>query len=71
METPTNPTMKIIDIVAMGKIAKSNNILLGVDNTFATPYLQTPLDLGADIVMHSATKYLGGHSDAVMGSLNS
>ena len=68
-ETPTNPTMKIIDIVALGKIAKSNNILLAVDNTFATPYLQTPLDLGADIVMHSATKYLGGHSDAVMGVL--
>ena len=68
-ETPTNPTMKIIDIVALGKIAKSNNILLAVDNTFATPYLQTPLDLGADIVMHSATKYLGGHSDAVMGLL--
>ena len=68
-ETPTNPTMKIIDIVALGKIAKSNNILLAVDNTFATPYLQTPLDLGADIVMHSATKYLGGHSDTVMGVL--
>ena len=68
-ETPTNPTMKIIDIVALGEIAKSNNILLAVDNTFATPYLQTPLDLGADIVIHSATKYLGGHSDAVMGLL--
>ncbi len=69
VETPTNPTMKIIDIVAMGKIAKANNVLLAVDNTFATPYLQTPLDLGADIVMHSATKYLGGHSDVVMGVL--
>ena len=69
VETPTNPTMKVIDIIALGKIAKSNNILLAVDNTFATPYLQTPLDLGADIVMHSATKYLGGHSDAVMGIL--
>ena len=69
VETPTNPTMKIIDILALGKIAKSNNVLLAVDNTFATPYLQTPLDLGADIVMHSATKYLGGHSDAVMGIL--
>ena len=69
VETPTNPTMKIIDIVAMGKLAKANNVLLAVDNTFATPYLQTPLDLGADIVMHSATKYLGGHSDVVMGVL--
>lgn len=69
VETPTNPTMQIIDIKAMGEIAKSNNILLAVDNTFATPYLQTPLDLGADIIMHSATKYLGGHSDVVMGVL--
>lgn len=69
LETPTNPTMKIIDIQAMSLIAKSNNIMLAVDNTFATPYLQTPLDLGADIVMHSATKYLGGHSDLVMGVL--
>lgn len=69
VETPTNPTMKIIDIKAMSTIAKANNILLAVDNTFATPYLQTPLDLGADIVMHSATKYLGGHSDVVMGIL--
>ena len=69
VETPTNPTMKIIDIVAMGKLAKVNNILLAVDNTFATPYLQNPLDLGAHIVMHSATKYLGGHSDVVMGVL--
>ncbi len=69
VETPTNPTMKIIDIKAMSKVAKSNNLLLAVDNTFATPYLQTPLDLGADIIMHSATKYLGGHSDVVMGIL--
>jgi len=69
VETPTNPTMKIIDIIAMGKLAKANNVLLAVDNTFATPYLQNPLDLGADIVMHSATKYLGGHSDVVMGVL--
>ena len=69
VETPTNPTMKIIDIVAMGKLAENNNILLAVDNTFATPYLQNPLDLGAHIVMHSATKYLGGHSDVVMGVL--
>ncbi|WP_298497457.1 cystathionine gamma-synthase [uncultured Algibacter sp.] len=69
VETPTNPMMNIIDIKAVSKIAKSNNILLAVDNTFATPYLQQPLDLGADIVMHSATKYLGGHSDVVMGAL--
>ena len=61
--------MNIIDIEAVSKIAKEHNILLAVDNTFATPYLQTPLDLGADIVMHSATKYLGGHSDVVMGAL--
>ena len=69
VETPTNPMMNIIDIVATSKIAKKHNIPLAVDNTFATPYLQTPLDLGADIVMHSATKYLGGHSDVVMGAL--
>lgn len=69
VETPTNPMMNIIDIKACAKIANSNNILLAVDNTFATPYLQRPLDLGADIVMHSATKYLGGHSDVVMGAL--
>ncbi|WP_299112376.1 cystathionine gamma-synthase [uncultured Winogradskyella sp.] len=69
VETPTNPMMNIIDIVAISKIAKKHNVLLAVDNTFATPYLQRPLDLGADIVMHSATKYLGGHSDVVMGAL--
>ncbi len=69
VETPTNPMMNIIDIEAVAKIAKSNHTLLAVDNTFATPYLQTPLDLGADIVMHSVTKYLGGHSDVVMGAL--
>ena len=69
VETPTNPTMKIIDIAAMSDLAKKHNVLLAVDNTFATPYLQTPLDLGADIVMHSATKYLGGHSDVVMGAI--
>ena len=69
VETPTNPMMNIIDVKAVCNIAKSNNILVGVDNTFATPYLQTPLDLGADIVMHSVTKYLGGHSDVVMGAL--
>jgi cystathionine beta-lyase len=69
VETPTNPMMNIIDIQATSKIAKKHNILLGVDNTFATPYLQQPLDLGANIVMHSATKYLGGHSDVIMGAL--
>jgi cystathionine beta-lyase len=69
VETPTNPTLNIIDIVAMSQIAKKAGAMLGVDNTFATPYLQNPLDLGADIVMHSATKYLGGHSDVVMGAL--
>ncbi|MDT0650874.1 cystathionine gamma-synthase [Autumnicola edwardsiae] len=69
VETPTNPMMNIIDIQAVSKIAKKHKLLLGVDNTFATPYLQQPLDLGADLVMHSATKYLGGHSDVVMGSL--
>ncbi|WP_263649866.1 cystathionine gamma-synthase [Rasiella rasia] len=69
VETPTNPMMNIIDIKAAAAIAKKHDILLAVDNTFATPYLQQPLDLGADIVMHSATKYLGGHSDVVMGAL--
>ena len=69
VETPTNPMLNIIDIVAIAKIAKQHNVLLAVDNTFATPYLQQPLELGADIVMHSATKYLGGHSDLVMGAL--
>jgi cystathionine gamma-lyase len=69
LETPTNPTMQIIDIAAVAAIAKKGNILLGVDNTFASPYLQNPLALGADIVMHSVTKYLGGHSDVVMGAL--
>jgi cystathionine gamma-lyase len=68
-ETPTNPTMQIIDIEAVANIAKANNILLVADNTFASPYLQNPLDLGADIVMHSVTKYLGGHSDVIMGAL--
>jgi cystathionine beta-lyase/cystathionine gamma-synthase len=69
VETPTNPMMNIIDIEAASTVAKKHKILLAVDNTFATPYLQNPLDLGADIVMHSATKYLGGHSDVVMGAL--
>lgn len=68
-ETPTNPTLKIVDIEAVSKIAKDNNLTLCIDNTFASPYLQNPLDMGADIVMHSATKYLGGHSDVVMGAL--
>jgi cystathionine beta-lyase/cystathionine gamma-synthase len=69
VETPTNPMMNIIDVEATAKIAKEVGVLLAVDNTFATPYLQNPLDQGADIVMHSATKYLGGHSDVVMGAL--
>ena len=69
IETPSNPMMNIIDIEAMVSIAKGNKIMVCVDNTFATPYLQNPLDLGADVVMHSVTKYLGGHSDVVMGAL--
>ena len=69
IETPTNPMLNVIDIKVMVSIAKKHSILLAVDNTFATPYLQQPLDMGADIVMHSATKYLGGHSDVVMGAL--
>lgn len=69
VETPTNPMMNIIDIKAVSVIAKKHHLMLAVDNTFATPYLQRPLDLGADIVMHSVTKYLGGHSDLIMGGL--
>jgi cystathionine beta-lyase/cystathionine gamma-synthase len=69
VETPTNPMMNIVDIAEMARIAKKSGAWLAVDNTFATPYLQTPIDLGADIVMHSVTKYLGGHSDVVMGAL--
>jgi len=69
VETPTNPMMNVIDIKAVSQLAKKHNILFAVDNTFATPYLQQPLDMGADIVMHSATKYLGGHSDVVLGAL--
>jgi cystathionine gamma-lyase/cystathionine beta-lyase len=69
VETPTNPTMQIIDIAACAEITKGKNIMLAVDNTFASPYLQNPLQLGAHIVMHSVTKYLGGHSDVVMGAL--
>jgi cystathionine beta-lyase/cystathionine gamma-synthase len=69
VETPTNPLMNITDIKAIADIAKEAGVLLCVDNTFASPYLQNPLDLGADIVLHSATKYLGGHSDVIQGSL--
>lgn len=69
LETPSNPLMNIIDIQACVNIAKKQNILVAVDNTFASPYLQNPLDLGVDIVMHSVTKYLGGHSDVIMGAL--
>ncbi|MBI3221327.1 MAG: cystathionine gamma-synthase [Bacteroidetes bacterium] len=69
LETPSNPLMRIIDIEACVAIAKKHKIQVAVDNTFASPYLQNPLDLGADIVMHSVTKYLGGHSDVIMGAL--
>jgi len=69
IETPTNPMMNIIDIKAVSQISSKHKLVLAVDNTFATPYLQSPLDLGADIVMHSVTKYIGGHSDLVMGAL--
>ncbi len=68
-ETPTNPLMNIVDLAAVASIARENNLLLCVDNTFASPYLQNPLDLGAHIVIHSATKYLGGHSDVIHGCL--
>lgn len=68
-ETPTNPTLKICDIAAIAKICKEKKTLLAVDNTFFTPYLQNPLDLGADMVVHSITKYIGGHSDVVMGAI--
>ncbi len=69
IETPTNPMMNIIDIKAIVQLVNHSDVMVGVDNTFATPYLQKPLDLGADIVMHSVTKFLGGHSDIVMGAL--
>jgi cystathionine beta-lyase len=69
VETPTNPTLRIVDITAVAELTKGKDILLAVDNTFASPYLQNPLDLGADLVMHSVTKFLGGHSDVVMGAL--
>jgi len=68
-ETPTNPMLNIIDVKKVCELAHKNNIMVGVDNTFATPYLQNPLALGADVVMHSVTKYLGGHSDVIMGAL--
>ena len=69
VETPTNPMMNVIDIKAVSVLCKSNDVLFAVDNTFASPYIQQPLNLGADIVMHSATKYLAGHSDVILGSL--
>ncbi|MDA0196290.1 MAG: cystathionine gamma-synthase [Bacteroidetes bacterium] len=69
IETPTNPMMRVIDIQAISALKKGKNILVAVDNTFASPYIQQPLDLGADIVVHSATKYLGGHSDVVHGAI--
>ena len=69
VETPTNPMMNLIDVQSLSEICRKNKVLLAVDNTFATPYLQKPLDLGADIVMHSATKYLAGHSDVILGAL--
>ncbi len=69
VETPTNPTMQIVDIESYSILAKKHQLIFAVDNTFASPYLQNPIDLGADIVMHSVTKYIGGHSDLVMGAL--
>lgn len=68
-ETPTNPMLNVVDIAAVADIARQNQVLLAVDNTFASPYLQNPLDLGADLVVHSATKYINGHSDVIMGAL--
>jgi cystathionine gamma-lyase len=69
LETPTNPLLNLVDISAVSKIAHAKGALVGVDNTFMSPYFQRPLELGADIVMHSMTKYLNGHSDVVMGAL--
>lgn len=69
IETPTNPLLNIVDIKAVCELVKGKNILVCVDNTFASPYLQNPLDLGADLVLHSATKYLGGHSDVIHGAV--
>ena len=68
-ETPTNPMLNIVDISALSKVAKKHDLIFVVDNTFATPYLQRPIEHGADIVMHSLTKYMGGHSDVVMGAI--
>src|SRR5262249_48927332 len=69
LETPTNPLLNIYDLAAIAQIAKSNGIISVVDNTFASPYLQTPIDFGVDIVVHSTTKYIGGHSDVVGGAV--
>src|SRR5690554_4255188 len=69
LETPTNPTLQVYDLEAIAEITKKHDILLAVDNTFASPYLQQPLTWGADLVMHSVTKYIGGHSDVVLGAL--
>jgi len=69
LETPTNPMLKIIDLVAIAKLAKAKGVLTIVDNTFASPYLQNPLDLGIDLVLHSATKYINGHSDVILGAV--
>lgn len=69
LETPTNPTLKVTDIRKVADMAKVNNALLAVDNTFCSPYFQNPLDHGADIVVHSVTKYINGHSDVVMGAV--
>jgi len=69
LETPTNPTLKVFDIAKCAKICKEKGVLLAVDNTFFTPFLMNPLELGADLVVHSCTKYLGGHSDAVGGCI--
>lgn len=69
VETPTNPTLKVVDIRAVSQISKKHKIILAVDNTFLTPYLQRPLELGADLVVYSLTKYMNGHSDVVMGAI--
>ena len=71
METPSNPLMKIIDLKGISELAKDNNIITMIDNTFASPVNQNPISLGIDIVIHSATKYLGGHSDILAGSVSS
>ncbi len=69
LETPTNPMISIIDLKMVAEVAEKHQLIYAVDNTFATPYLQRPIDFGADIVMHSVTKYLGGHSDVIMGAI--